>query len=180
MTATPIEFTRNSQEPRERCGNRVRLEDANGNLIGGTTPIQVTDVWELFLRSSVNINDSDKTLTVPAGYEWQVLWIFVRYASTGDAGNRQLEIQLLDDSNNLIGDFRAGATQAASLVRQYMFAPALADLTAFRDTDYLMTPLPPTTFLPAGYSVRVFDNNAVAVAGDDLIIRMMVARRVVT
>lgn len=132
--------------------------------------------WEIALISDETANDNDKTIVVPAGYEYQVLWIWVELVTDATQGNRQIEIMLRDPTNDQIGDFRAGATQAASLTRYYMFAPALADLTAFRDTDYLMSPLPPTIFLPAGYRVRVFDNNNIS-AADDMIIQMMVARR---
>ena len=148
--------------------------------IGGlTAATQIIDTWVLGLQSDETADDSDKTLTVPAGYEWQVLWIWIELTTTAAAGNRQIEIQLRDGADDIIGDFRAGAVQAASLTRYYMFGPALADLTAFRDTDYLMTPLPPTVFLSAGYDIRIFDNNAVAAAADDMVIQMMVAQRAV-
>jgi hypothetical protein len=143
---------------------------------GSATPLPVTDTWELELQSDDTPNDNDKAFNVPAGYEWQVLWIWVEYTSDANAGDRQIEIQLRDGTNDVIADFRPGAVQAASLTRYYVFAPALADLTAFRDTNWLMTPLPPTVFLPAGYDVRIFDNNGVSGA-DDMVIHIQVARR---
>lgn len=159
--------------------------NANANLqvgdvdVGAVNPIPVVDTWGIILVSDEALNDSDKTLTVPAGFEYQILWIWVEFASDGGAGNRQLQIDLRDAADDVIGQIRVGITQAASLTRYYMFAPALADLVAFRDTDYLMTPLPPTVFLPAGYDLRIFDNNAVSAAGDDMVIQMQVARRAV-
>jgi len=59
-----------------------------------------------------------------------------------------------------------------------MFGSALADLVVFRDTDYLMTPLPPIV-LEAGDIVRIYDNNAVAAAADDMIVQMQIAARTV-
>jgi hypothetical protein len=234
----PVEFTRQLAGGNlQRCGNRVRLEDENGNPIapagtltviqpnpnllnananmqvgdvdvgaanpvpvtqpnpdllnananmqvgdtdvGAANPVPVTDTWEVVTLSDEGANDSDKEIAVPAGYEYQVLWIWVEYTSDANAGNRQLEVDFRDAADDVIGQIRPGVTQAASLTRYYMFAPALADLGAFRDTDYLMTPLPPTMFLPAGYDIRIWDNNAVSAAGDDMIIQMQVARRAV-
>jgi hypothetical protein len=139
--------------------------------------VPVIDTWTLSLQSDETDNDSDKNFTVGAGLEWQILWIWVEYTSDANAGNRQLEIQFRDAADDVIGSVRAGTTQAASLTRYYMFGPALADLAAFRDTDYLMTPMPPTVFLSAGYDVRIFDNNAVAAATDDMVVQMMVAQK---
>lgn len=135
-----------------------------------------TSDWQIWQLSDTTANQNAKVVTVPAGYEYQVLWIYVAYTSDANAGNRQLEVQIRDGADTVIGDVRPGAVQAASLTRNYMFGPSLADLTAFRDTDYLMTPFPPTVFLPAGYDIRVFDNNNVS-AADDFNLYIQVARR---
>jgi hypothetical protein len=133
--------------------------------------------WDVVTVSDETADDSDKTITVPARYEYQVLWIWIELTTTATVGDRQLQIDLRDAADDVIGQVRVGAVQAASLTRYYMLAPALADHGAFRDTDYLMTPLPPTVFLPAGYDIRIFDNNAVAAAADDMVVQMQVARR---
>ena len=142
-----------------------------------TSPVPVIDTWTITTISDEAANDSDKTITVPALTEYQVLWIWVEFASDGSAGDRQLQIDFRDSADDVIGQVRPGAVQAASLTRYYMFASSLADLTDFRDTDYLMTPLPPTLFLSAGQDIRIFDNNAVSVNGDDMVIQMQVAAR---
>jgi len=170
----------------DRAGRLLGIADATvqGEVdiqVAGTdpsdaNPIPVKDTWEIILVSDEPGNDNDKTLTVPAGYEYQILWIWIELTTDANAGNRQLQIDLRDTADDVIGQIRPGAVQAASLTRYYMFAPALADLTAFRDTDYLMTPLPPTVFLPAGFDLRVFDNNNIS-AVDDMVIQMQVARR---
>lgn len=124
-------------------------------------------------QSEVTDNDSDKTFTVPTGKSWRILSVHVRLVTTATVGNRQIEVRLTDDSNNNIGHAPAGAVQAASLTRHYTFAPGLADLTGFRDTDKLTTPLPDVV-LPAGYKVRIFDTAAVDAAADDMHVRMLV------
>lgn len=144
-----------------------------------TNPIPIFiagDDWQIWHESDLTANDNDKTIQVPANYEWQILFVYVEYTSDANAGNRQLELQILDAGNTMIGQVRPGIVQAASLTRYYMFAPSLADLAAFRDTDYLMTPFPPTVFLPTAYSIRVFDNNGVS-ALDDFNFHIHLARR---
>lgn len=139
--------------------------------------IPTKDTWTPSLQADETADDSDKTFTVPADTEWQLLSIWVEYTSTATAGTRQLVVEIQDSSNDVIGQIRAGATQAASLTYYYQFAAGMADLTAVRDTDYLMCPLPPTWILPAGYKVRVYDNNAIDAAADDMIVQMIVAGR---
>ena len=128
--------------------NKIVRSNSRGELMDG----RVAE-----LQSEETLNDSDKTFTVPAGAEWELMTIYVELTSTGTAGNRQMAIQFLDSADDVIGQVRAGAVQAASLTRYYMFGVGLVDLTGFRDTDFLMTPLPEIV-LPAGFKVKVFDD----------------------
>lgn len=146
--------------------------------VSGTNPVPVEDTWDVTTISDSAANDSNKVFTVPVGYEWQMLWIWAELTSDATVGNRQMEVRLHDNTGDIIGRVPVGAVQAASLERHYMWAPALADLLGFRDTDYLMTPLPPTVFLPAGYAVSVWDNAEISAAGDDLVVHVQVARRI--
>lgn len=158
----------------DAVGANLKVGDT---AVSPTNPIPVSDTWEIRTIPDEQGNDSDKVLTVPTGYEYQILWIWVELSSDAIAGNRQLQIDFRDAANDVIGQIRVGVVQAANLTRYYMFGPALADHGAFRDGDYLMTPLPPTVFLPAGYDIRIWDNNAVSVAGDDMVVQMQIARR---
>ena len=132
---------------------------------------------QLELKPEETADDSDKVFTVPAREVWQILWIWVEFASDATVGDRQLELLIRDGSDDTVLQIPVGAVQAASLTRNYLMAPGMADLTAFRDTTFLMTPLPPI-MLPGGYDVRIYDNNAVAAAADDMVVQMMVAKQV--
>lgn len=112
------------------------------------------NTWRATLTSSETSNDSDVTLTVTTSQEWQPMSIWVELVTTATVGNRQIEISITDASNDVLLAIQAGAVQAASLTRNYLFAIGAADLTSFRDTAYLMTPLP-ALVLPAGYKIRV-------------------------
>jgi len=140
------------------------LGDANGALY--VRPFGYPE-----LQAEETTTDSDKTITVPAGEEWVVKWIWVELTSAAAAGNRQMEIQILDDAADIIARLTAGIVQAASLTRYYLFAPNVTELTAFRDTDKLST-LMPEWVLPAGYAVRIWDNKAIAAAADTMIVQM--------
>lgn len=150
--------------------NKIVRSNSRGELMDG---------WIASLQVDEANDDSDKALTVPAGTEWEILSIWVELISTATAGNRQIVVEFQDSASDVIGQVRAGAVQAASLTRNYMFAPGLVDLTAMRDTDFLMTPLPSRFVLPTGYKVRVFDKAAIAAAADDMNIQMMVKARLV-
>jgi hypothetical protein len=144
--------------------------NANANLqvgnvdVGAANPVpativsvvSITDDWRVSLQSDETADDSNKIFTVPADTEWRVLWVWVEYISTATQGDRQLEIHVQDVAGDVIAQLaRAGAVQAGGLTRYYQFAPGNADLTAFRDTDYLTTPIPTTTILQAGDILRI-------------------------
>lgn len=142
--------------------------DSNGDII---------DAWHPALQADENLNDSDKTLTVAASTEWEILTIWVELTTTATAGARQLVLEFQDDSSDVIGQMRAGATQIESLTYYYMFGQAFgAELTSVRDSDFLYIPLP-KIILPASYVIRVYDNNAVDAAADDMIIQALVNAR---
>ena len=77
---------------------------------------------------------------------------------------------------NSLAAAEAMTRPAAIRGREPQALAALADLTAFRDTDYLMTPLPPTLILRAGDQLRVYDNNNVA-GTDDMVVQTQFAER---
>ena len=131
----------------------------------------------IVLQSDATLNDSDKTLTVPAGKLWHVRHIYASLVSTATPGNRQLDVLITDASDNPISKAVAGAVQAQSLGREYIFAPHNPQETAF--TNGLMyRHLPDPIFLPAGYKVRIYDSAAIAAAADDLIILVLVEEMV--
>ena len=146
--------------------------------VGGMPVVVTTDEWTLDYERDATADDSDKTFTVPALEEWHVFSIFVDYTPTASAGARQVVCEFYDAAANLIAEVRAGATFAAEEHRYLTFAAGLADLVAFRDTDNLMTPLPVGLLLQTDWDIRVYDNNAIAVAADDMTVVINFARRI--
>lgn len=130
--------------------------------------LRVQSGWTPATEVSETANDSDKLFTVPVATEWHLFAIHVILISTASPGNRQIAIVVADDSANPIFELAVGAVQADTLTRTYTLAPGLPDLTAFRATDELLTPLPGSLILPAGYTVRVYDSAAIDAAADDM------------
>lgn len=135
--------------------------------------------WTPSLQADEGANDSDKKFTVPANTEWEIQSIWVELTTTADAGDRQMEIQIQDGSDDVILQVRAGLVQAASNTYYYVFAAGVTELTAVRDSDYVSTIFPSGLVLPAGYDIRVWDNKAIQAAADDMVVQMMVKARTV-
>lgn len=130
------------------------------------------NVWSLSLFENTNANSSNKEFTVPNNTELQILWAWIEFSSTATPGSRQIEIQITDSSDNVINKWQAGATQDYNTTRKYLFALVVPDLTSFRDSDYLMTPIPSSTFLSAGQKIRIWDNKAIDASSDDMTVRL--------
>jgi hypothetical protein len=144
-------------------------------LVNSAGQLIVMPAGAIEQQSDITADNSDKTFTVPANYMWELLSIRVELTTTATAGNRQLCIEITDGTNVIL-KIIVGIVQAASLARYYNFYKNAVDLTAFRDTSHLTTPLPADIVLLPGYKVRIYDNAAIAAAADDMIVRMMVRK----
>ncbi len=122
-------------------------------------------------------NDSDKTLTVPAGKSWEVLNVRAELTSDPTGGNRvvRLEIQADGPSPNLVYDHQhqSNVLQPANVTRYYQWAPEAEDQAAFMGDDWVSFKIP-RLVLPAGFGVRVYDSEAIAPANDNLVVKMLV------
>jgi len=163
---------------REKALPRVVIDWETGDaLFDADSPgyvqgtVALDDGWTVAGIEDSTANDSSKQWEIPAGQEWQILGIGVQYASSGDAGDRQLEVCVQRAGAGftpIMTWARAGVTQAASLTYEYFFAPGVPDLTSERDTTFVSTPLPVTSLLKAGDVLRVWDNAEIAPAADDM------------
>lgn len=117
-------------------------------------------------------DDSDKTLTVPAGEVWEVLAVHASLVSSATAGNRRMAVEAQDDSANVLARIQAAVEQAQGVTRGYNFAPGLADQTAFVNGD-LNSALPELVLGP-GHVLRIYDIAGVDAAVDDLSIYVTV------
>lgn len=121
----------------------------------------------LHVRDS-DANDSDKViLTVPAGKVAEIQYMHVRLVSTATVGNRQLVALVRDGDDTLVADYHAGATQAASLTRDYAFHQGQYRETSFVDGS-IQVSIPTNFMMLPGWDLRVYDSGAVDAAADDM------------
>lgn len=120
-------------------------------------------------------NSSNKVFTVPAGEMWKLNFAHVTLVSSGAAGNRQMEMIVADSSGNVMFTLSAGATQAASLTRDYHFMQGTYRETAFVANE-LQVPFGNDLSLPAGWTLRFKDSAAIAAAADDMTVAFQVQR----
>ena len=108
-------------------------------------------------------NDSD-VITTPNGGGW-LDFVYIAFVSTADVGNRQLELRVLDAAGTVLYSAAAGAVQAASLTRKYLFQPGVSREAAFVGGG-ITVPMP-RMYVPDGGGVQVVDTAAIAAAADD-------------
>jgi len=133
------------------------------------------------IKFSVNstLNDSDKViLTVPTGKIIEPLFISVSFKSSGTVGTRKLLIGV-NDGTGYVLCAQGNVGQATGLEYVYLvtFGPAnmttvpstysmLYDGTITDGAGGLMSF--PKMYLPATYTIRVWDSTAIDAAGDDM------------
>jgi len=159
----------------------VILMTADEVVMGGAdSPVFITgnisDAWEVVSVKDAVLGDNDKSLTVPANYEYELLSAYVTVVTNATVGNRNLALQAVDSDADTVAEVVVGSVQTASTTGHYQFGAGVADLTTFRDANYLMTPIPPALHLNETESFRFFDRNNVA-TGDSVWVRARVARR---
>ena len=118
------------------------------------------------------LNDSDKTITVPAGRLWWLHYVYALFTTTATVGNRRIALQIGSSGGIHTYEVSAGAVQAAGLTRIYSFAPAVPQAGAFIDLT-INVPIPTRAPIAAGGLVRIVDNNAIAATADDFDIRLV-------
>ncbi len=139
----------------------------------GVEKLRFTAGGEPTQQASTTLNNSDKTLQVPAGHIWVLKFITASLATTATAGNRQIRIEI-GEGANILWAKNAGAVQAASLTKYYDFAPDKDDEAAFDANTRIRIRIPPDLALPASYYFRIYDSATIDPMADDMVIRAMV------
>ena len=118
-------------------------------------------------------NDSDKSFVVPSGETWDLSYLNVILASTATVGNRQVTLEIQDDSSNVITKTTAGAVQAASGTVSYIFGQSLVRETSVV-AGVLNCTISDDLILLPGWTLRVYDSAAIDAAADDMTISFLV------
>lgn len=121
-------------------------------------------------------DSSDKEWVVPDGRRYRIFYGSVILVSTATVGNRQMALEIQDDSANVVFRSLAGAVQAASLTREYHFAPNPVREAAFVNTQ-IMAPIPPKLILLPGWTIRLYDTASIDAAADDMTVSLLIEDR---
>lgn len=113
-------------------------------------------------------NDSDKTFTVPTGKIWVLYGVEILIATSADAGNRTMRIELQDDTPLVYWTCRANGAVAASSSVYFQAAPGVKVTTGTHE----VFALPTWAVLLPGWSIRVRDSAAIAAAADDMTVSL--------
>lgn len=150
--------------------------------------------WEeipMELEVEETANDSDKTISIPAGEEWQIISIWIEYSTTATVGNRELELQIRDSAGDIVGGVVIFTMTASKVYIAWLFQGAaatpnnasgtsariLANGASGNPNESTIFPLPTGFALPSGFDMRFIDVAAVDAAADDMIIQMLVKKR---
>ena len=128
--------------------------------------------------SDVILNNSDKTITVPSGKQWKILYGFINFISTAEVGSRRISVNFLDENSNILFQVRALNTQTASLTETYTLGQ-FEDVTEPEIGSHYLS-IPVNSILDENFIVRVFDAAAIAAVADDMTIRLIVEEIEVT
>lgn len=121
-------------------------------------------------------NENSKSFVVPDGMIWKLMWAHMRYTSDATVGNRQIRLQVLDDTGASRFDTHAGAVQAASLDYHYEFMQGIYRETSFVD-NAIQVPIPECLYLLPGWTLKIYDATGVS-ATDDMIVSIQYSEEV--
>ncbi len=128
--------------------------------------------------ADLGVNDSDKTIEVPADRCWEIISLYVEVFTfnSGSARRFGIDIRAADAlTPDVIYSTRAINTQAANATEYYHAAQSGLEATeTTAGQHYLSIPLGLT--LQPGWSIRFWDVNAISegVAKDDLALHLLV------
>lgn len=111
------------------------------------------DLWRPSFDYGSSSEINIQTITVPAGFEWHVLSVFIDYAASDTVATRQIRIQERDPNDVVLLEIVPAVTIVASEQKYFSMYPGAVDMTGVRDTDHVTTPLPPGLILPPGYDL---------------------------
>jgi len=135
--------------------DRLRSLKSSGDGIG---VLAVGHGWDTQIQSDVVENQNDKTVTVPANEEWEILWIQLQYTCSATVGNRALQLDFRNGSDSARFRTRLAVNLVALDDEFVIWVPGYARETAIANS-IIYQPIPPASVLTAGFDIRIFDQN---------------------
>lgn len=146
----------------------MKQEISAGNFVENVSEVSPVDT-----TYDATPNDSNKSWTVPGGEMWKLNWAKMVLATSATAGNRQPELIVKDEAGNSVFSVKAGAVQGAGVTRAYHFSQHVSHEAAFVASE-LQVPVPSDLYLPAGFTLQLWDSSAIDAAADDMTVSFQV------
>src|SRR3990167_3062176 len=130
--------------------------------------------WKYTSREGPDTYDNvGAQFTVPDLEVWHVLSLWLEYTASDSVATRSIRIIVQDDTDDVIFEIAPGVTVTASQQRDFAFFPGAPDLTAARDTDLIMTPLPGGLVLRPGWDLVVSELSSGDTSDSEIILTQL-------
>lgn len=153
----------------------LRLSPAYSNIplevANSIQPVFVSNErGKLRIFTNDTANENSKTITVPAGKKWKILYARGYYTSDATVGNRNVCFEILDNSNVAIWTGYPPSSQAASLSVSYYWSNGLGtSITVATGRTYLAAP--GEIIIPENCSLKFSDISNIS-ATDDIVLKV--------
>jgi len=151
---------------------KLNLIGSDGALTFGVSG-KYPEGGRVITHEDETLNDADKEITVPSGKLWKILNVYVDYTSDATVGDRNVECRLLNILDEEIFASRNADNIGPSEHYRLIWTPGISK-SETQVGLIAMQPFPQDVPLPTGFSVQVVDINSVALAGDDMLIRLLI------
>src|SRR3990167_8288947 len=122
-----------------------------------------TGDWKYRAQEGPSTLDNDGVVAhfnVPPREAWHILSLWVEATASDTVATRAIRMIVRDLDDDIIMEIAPGVTYTASQQRDFLFAPGAPDLTAARDSDLIMTPIPAGMILPHGWDITIQENSS--------------------
>jgi hypothetical protein len=135
-----------------------------------------TGEWKYRAQEGPSTYDNDGAVAhfnVPPREAWHILSVWAEYTASAEVTARAIRLIVRDLDDDVVMEIAPGVTVAASTQRDFLFAPGAPDLTAVRDTDLIMTPIPAGLILPPGWDISIQEQSSADTTDSDILITQL-------
>ena len=138
--------------------------------------MQQTGTWSYKGAEGPSSYDNDGVIAhfnVPPREAWHVLSLWAEYTASDTVATRAIRMIVRDLADDIVMEVAPGVTLTASQQRDFLFAPGAPDLTAARDTDLIMTPIPTGLILPPGWDISIQEQSSGDTTDSDILVTQL-------
>ncbi len=118
--------------------------------------------------ATVSVVSGTNTVTLASStYSRQLLFASATYTTSSTIGNRYLYLAMYNGSGTKVAYWLTSAAMTASGTYTVEFVPGTYRETAFDTNNSIQTPFPAGLVIPAGYSLKVFDNAGISTSDSE-------------